>query len=165
MNNLIRLTTRLENSILVLLLSAMIVLAGMQIFLRNVLDTGIPWSDPLLRVLVLWISLMGAIVASRDDNHITVDVLSRLLPSRVTSLSRILTDLFTAIVCALLAYHGLRFVLLDKQAGTLAFASVPAWTCELIIPVGFAVIALRFVVNLFQRIGDAIKREDRPAAK
>jgi TRAP-type C4-dicarboxylate transport system permease small subunit len=143
----------------------MIGLAGMQIVLRNLLDTGFPWSDPLLRVLVLWISLMGAMVASRDDNHITVDVLSRFLPIRIRSLSRGLTDLFTAIVCALLAYHGLRFVLLDKQAGTLAFASVPAWICELVIPVGFGVIALRFFLSLFQHISDAIKPEDTPVRK
>ncbi|MBK6758569.1 MAG: hypothetical protein IPG70_13625 [Moraxellaceae bacterium] len=54
---------RLEDSILVALLLAMIVLAVTQIALRNGFDTGITWADALLRVMVLWIALLGAMVA------------------------------------------------------------------------------------------------------
>lgn len=49
---------RLEDSILVALLLAMIVLAVTQIALRNGFDTGITWADALLRVMVLWIALL-----------------------------------------------------------------------------------------------------------
>ena len=47
---------RAEDALLVLLLSTMILLAGTQIVLRNMLDTGVVWIDPLLRVMVLWSS-------------------------------------------------------------------------------------------------------------
>ena len=45
---------RAEDALLVLLLSVMIGLASTQILLRNLLDSGFVWIDPLLRVLVLW---------------------------------------------------------------------------------------------------------------
>lgn len=142
----------IEDGLLALLLSLMIVLAGLQIVLRNVWDAGLVWGDPLLRVLVLWTGLLGAMAATRDDNHITIDVLSRFLPPRVKNVARLITDLFAAAVCALLTWHGARFVLLDREFGVLAFGAVPAWVCELILPVGFGIMALRFFLASLRRI-------------
>ena len=59
-----------------------VVLAALQIVLRYGFDSGIAWADPLLRVLVLWLGLLGALAATRDRRHITIDVLSRMLPAR-----------------------------------------------------------------------------------
>lgn len=124
----------------------MIVLAGLQILLRNVWDTAIVWNDPLLRVAVLWVGLLGAMVATRQDRHIRIDVLTRYGSATVKRLSRLLTELFSALICALLAYHGWRFMLFDREAGIVAFAAVPVWVCEAIIPFGFGVMALRFLL-------------------
>ena len=141
-----------EDSVLVVLVAVMIGLASTQIFMRNILDSGIAWGDPLLRVLVLWVGLVGAMVATREDNQITIDVLSRYLPARTKTFTRLLTDLFTVAVCAILAWHGGRFVAMDWQDGTETFASVPAWLCEAIIPVGFGAIALRYALSFLSRL-------------
>lgn len=137
-----------EDGLLVALLGVMIVLAGAQILLRNLWHGGLLWGDPLLRVLVLWLALLGAMAATRDANHITIDLLSRFLPPRVQRLARLATNLFAAAVCTILAWQGVNLVRLDYEARTLAFAGAPAWACELIIPVGFAVMALRFALNV-----------------
>ncbi len=152
LHRLLRTAASVEDGILVLLLVAMIALAGTQILLRNLLETGLEWGDPLLRVTVLWLGLLGAMAATRDDNHICIDIVSRFLPPRAKTASRLVTDLFTATVCGLLAYHSARFVLLEKEAGALAFGFVPAWVCELIMPIGFGIIALRFCVSFVLRL-------------
>lgn len=152
MRRFLRATAIVEDGILVFMLAAMIALAGTQILLRNVFETGLQWGDPLLRVSVMWIGLLGAMAATRDDNHINIDVVSRFLPPRAKAASRLVTDLFTAAVCGLLTYHGARFVLFDKEAGTIAFAFVPTWVCELIIPIGFGIIALRFSISFVLRV-------------
>ena len=151
-HRLLRAAANIEDGILVLLLAMMIALAASQIFLRNLLETGLEWGDPLLRVIVLWLGLLGAMAATRDDDHITIDIVSRFLPPRAKAASRLITDLFTATVCGLLSYHGARLVMFDKEAGTLAFAFVPTWVCELIIPVGFGIIALRFCASFGLRL-------------
>ena len=61
------------------MLFAMVLLASSQVIMRNFLDSGFSWGDPLLRLLVLWLGLMGAMVATRLDRHITVDALLRVL--------------------------------------------------------------------------------------
>ena len=137
---------------LVVLVAVMIGLASTQIFMRNVLDSGIAWGEPLLRLLVLWVGLVGAIVAMREDNQITIDVLSRYLPTRAKTVTRLITDLFTGAVCAILAWHGGRFVMMDWQDATETFASVPAWLCEAIIPIGFGAIALRYALSFLSHL-------------
>ena len=139
----------LEDSLLVLLLSFMIILAALQIGLRNIWDSGFVWGDPLLRILVMWLGLLGAMAATRLDNHIRIDIGARYLSSGLRSISNRFVNLFSAAICALLAYHGARFVWLDWESDTMAFAQIPAWLCELIIPVGFGVMALRFLVLVF----------------
>ncbi len=51
-----------EDALLVLILTAMIFLATIQIFLRNFLDMGFIWGDEMLRMLVLWLAVAGALV-------------------------------------------------------------------------------------------------------
>ncbi|WP_197722872.1 TRAP transporter small permease [Sulfurivermis fontis] len=135
-----------EDALVVVLVLAMILLAAGQILLRNFWGVGAVWADPLLRVMVLWVGLLGAMAATRHNNHITVDVLSRFLSPRLKRISQWLTGLFASGVCAVLAWHGARFVAMEYEAGTLVFAGLPAWCCELIIPLGFGVMALRFFV-------------------
>lgn len=147
LNRLTHITESAENGLLVLLLGAMVLLATTQILLRNLWDTGLVWADPALRVAVLWIALLGALAASRDDNHIRIDLLTRFLPVRLKAHIKLITDLFSALVCALLAWHSARFVYSEWQDGGMVFAAVPAWACELIMPIGFAIMALRFLLT------------------
>ena len=132
---------------LILLLTAMVLIAASQILLRNFWDAGLAWGDPLLRVLVLWIGLLGAMAATRDDNHIRIDVLHRFLPPRAKKVSRVVTDLFSAVVCGIVAWYAGLLVIMEKQDGVILFAAVPAWVSELILPIAFTVMALRFLFS------------------
>jgi TRAP-type C4-dicarboxylate transport system permease small subunit len=134
---------RIEEALLAVALGGMILLAALQIGLRAFLGTGIPWADPLLRVLVLWVGLLGAVTASRDGRHITIDVLSRLLPARARAAAGALTGLFAAGVAGVLAWHGARFVASEREFESVAFSGIPAWALESVIPGAFALIALR----------------------
>lgn len=142
----------LEDGILVTALGAMILLGFAQIILRNFFDSGLIWGDAFLRMMVLWVGLLGALAATRDDNHITIDVLARLMPDRLKTLARLVTDAFTFIVCGFLAYHSARLVAGDRAAQIDIFAAVPAWWCELILPVAFGIIAFRYVIFFFRHL-------------
>ena len=137
---------RLEDTLLVLLLGGLIGLAALQIVQRDLFAGGFVWSDELLRLLVLWLALVGAVAASRDDNHINIDVLSRWLPARPRLVARVIVDLFTCGLCGLLAWHGGRFVAGEREFASTVLGGLPAWPFEAIIPVGFGLIAWRYAV-------------------
>ncbi len=136
---------RVETAIMVTLLLAMILLAIYQIVLRNFYDSGLIWGESLLRVMVLWVGLLGAMVASRNGDHININLITRHVSPHAQSVINTITALFTAIICGLLSYHSFRFVQIEFQDGLIAFAGIPTWACELIMPVAFAVISLRYL--------------------
>lgn len=147
-----RLILLLEDGLIVCLLSAMILLAAAQILLRNLFDTGLFWADPALRMLVLWLTLLGAIVATREDRHIRIDLLSRFLHARGKAVVQGINDLFSAFVCGLISWHAARFVYHEWQDGVSLFGGLPAWLGEIIIPIGFGIMALRFLSNMPLRL-------------
>jgi TRAP-type C4-dicarboxylate transport system permease small subunit len=144
-SNWLRWLHNIEDGLLALVLLTMVLLASSQVIMRNFLDSGFSWGDPLLRLLVLWLGLMGAMVATRLDRHITVDALLRVLPPGLQRASRVLTRLATALVCALLAWHSVRLVALDYEYQDVLFANIPAWVGDLILPFAFSVMTLRLV--------------------
>ena len=137
----------LENGLLVVLLTALVALATWQIFMRNVLSASLPWGDELVRLLVLWIALVGSVAASRDGRQIRIDVLARLVPERWSWIPEGLSSAFTAGVCGLLSWHSGRFVLDSRAFGDVLLAEQPAWVLQSILPVGFAIMGYRYLVR------------------
>lgn len=137
---------RAEDGLLVFLLSAMILLAAAQIVLRNFLDSGFVWIDPLLRVLVLWLGLIGATVATRNNKHIRIDLLSKLFSRNTHRLIQSVIGQISAWTCLVIAWYGFKWIQMDFEDGVTSFAGIPAWMLEVIIPVTFALIGLRYLI-------------------
>ena len=138
---------RVEDALLVVLLSAMILLASTQILLRNFFDSGFVWIEPILRVMVLWLGLIGATVASRYNKHIRIDLLSRYFERNTHRLIQSIVGQVSAWTCLLIAWHGFRWIHLDYQDGLTSFAGIPAWMLEVVIPVTFTLIGLRYLIG------------------
>jgi len=134
----------LEDVVLVTVLSAMVLLAAGQIFLRNIFDVGFIWTDELLRMLVLWIALAGAVSASREDRQINIAVLDRFLPDSLAAVSKIIVHAFTTAVCGMVAVASIQFVRDSYDYGDVLLGQVPAWALQLVLPLGFALITWRY---------------------
>ena len=145
-SGVLRTINKIEDWFLVSMLAAMVVLAVTQIFYRNFFGSGVIWIDPLLRVLVLWVAIAGAVVATRTDNHIRIDFFTRYFSRKVCSIMQRLVYVFCVFICGLVSWNAMKFVQMDYEYGTIAFADVPAWVTELIIPVGFFLMALRYTL-------------------
>lgn len=141
----------IESGMLVILLGIMILLAAYQVMARNFFDSGILWGDPLVRVLVLWVTFIGATIASRDDEHIRIDLLTRFISPVSQKFLVRLRSLFTAVIAGVFSWYSLQFVLLDYEDGIIAFAKVPAWMCEVVMPFGAGLIAFRYLLKTFAR--------------
>ena len=150
-----------ENALCCLIVLAIMGVAVWRIVVREAeWQVNAMWADPFLKHAVLWLTLIGAALATKDRNHINIDVVGRLLKGRWRSACQVLTSLFSTVICALLAYACCRFVLDQRTAfidqtydssGTI-FGNVPAWHAQAVMPVAFAIMSLRF---LLQTVEDA----------
>jgi TRAP-type C4-dicarboxylate transport system permease small subunit len=147
----IEILRRIEDWLLAILVLLLVVLAGGQIVLRDFFHTGLGFADPLMRQLVLWTGMLGALAAVRDEKHIALDVLQRFLSPLVQRIARILTFGFAAAICATLARCSYVMLSVDYASASpsSAFASLPAWIPEIILPTAFGLMAVRFVLRAF----------------
>lgn len=149
----------LENALLTLLLLGMMGMGVTQIMLRWAGAGSLSWGDEAIRIMVLWIALIAGIAAAREDRHISIDVLSRFLSPRLQAVSGLLVNLFTAAVCAVLAWFSWDMVSFAIEDGDVLLGGLPAWWFQSILPVGFALIAYRYVIWFCRRILLAFSRE------
>jgi TRAP-type C4-dicarboxylate transport system permease small subunit len=140
--------TRIEGALLVLFLSIMVVLSFVQVVLRNGFSESLLWGDILLRHLVLWIGFVGAALATSKDRHINIDAITRFLPPRFKTVSKIVTNLFAAVVCYFLFRASLVFLGNELSDSSTVVYDIPSVYSQIIIPVGFGLIILHFLVRI-----------------
>ena len=140
----------IEDSVLIALVVSMVALSFSQLVLRNLGVSGMAWSDTALRVNVLWLAMFGALRASRLQNHIAIDLVTRYVRPKLRKAIHFLVSLGSFVICAVAAYYSYTFVMLEREDNTMAFLNVPVWVCEAVIPFALAVIAARFLLNIFK---------------
>ena len=150
-NRLLRLLHVAEDGLLAGLLGALLLVAVAQIALRLFFSSGLEWAEPVGRVGVLWLALLGALGAARTRRHIAIDALPRLLPPRAHRVVWAIVQLATAVVCGLLAWYGWGMVQLEREVPGLFVPGVPSWWPMLAFPAGFALMALRFALAAVDR--------------
>jgi len=78
------------NAILLFMIFAII---SAEILFRGVLRIPIAWTDELSRSVYIVLVFLGASTALRDRSHITVDILTKVLPESAKRVLRIISSL------------------------------------------------------------------------
>ena len=141
-----------ENAALVVLLGSLVLLAVGQIILREVFETGFFRADELIKLLVLWLAMVGSIAATRDNRHIRIDALSHLLPDNAVTAIRLFVDIFAAVVCGVVAWQAWRYLQLEIEFENTVLINVPAWIAHIIVPGAFALMSYRFAVSVIRDV-------------
>ena len=132
---------RVEDVLLASLGLGLLAAAAAQLLFR-LSGTGPVWLDPLMRSATLWLALIGALVATRENRQLQIDILAQRLTGWLGHLARTLVVLFTATVCALLAHASWTLVMLEREGDAEIFAGVPTWWALAILPLVFALMCL-----------------------
>jgi len=148
--------TAFETILLVSILTAMMLVAVGQIVMREGFGSGVGWADELVRLMVLWLAMIGSIAACRENRHIRIDALSHVMPDIAVRLIRILVDAFAAFVCVVVAVQAWRYLQIEIEYDDKVLVDTPAWIMHSIMPAAFALMAYRFVIGALQQIGELV---------
>ncbi len=143
----------LEEGFIILALGSMVVVAFIQVILRNVFSTGLGWADEFLRHLVLWIGFIAGSLATREGRHIAIDIMSRTLPPRLKRATEFLLSAGALAFSIFLFKCSLHFVEVERSYGEFsASLHSPVWVLELVFPITFGFLSFRFAVRLLDTI-------------
>lgn len=134
---------RTENALLILSLAATVLLPLIEIVLRKYFHTGIPAQSALLQHLTLIIGMVGGAVAAREGKLLALSALTTALPPKWRALSHGWSGSAAAVIAGFLCIASAEFVRTDREGGTMIMEGFPAWWLQIVMPVGFGIIALR----------------------
>jgi TRAP-type C4-dicarboxylate transport system permease small subunit len=143
--------------LLVCSFTLMLGLAASQVVLRQVLHTTIPWGDLAARHLVVWVGFFGAALASRRGQHFHIGFIARLLGPKSQPWIRAGTDLVATGVCAVLVSASWTFVTVGLDPKAILFLGIRQTTAALVVPGGFCLMAVQFVLRAVQSLGKAFR--------
>lgn len=148
---------KIENILLIFLLSVMILLAFFQIPLTRIYP--IQGIETLLRHLVLWVGFLGATLATKENRHINIDVLSRIVKGRWKIIGEIVTNLFAVVVCYFLTLAAIHVIKDSKSFGETVsiFSDIPTWTIQLIFVFGFGLMIFRFSLKAIDKFVQLVR--------
>ena len=126
-------------------LAGMVLLPLLEIAARRVLGVGIPAAGPIVQHLVLWVAFLGAAIAARDDKLLALATGTFIPEGRVRRAASIFAGAVASCVAGLLAWGAVQLVLTERETGATIGAHIPVWTTQLVLPIGFVLIALRLV--------------------
>ncbi len=144
---------RLGRQLAWIAIGLMVIIILIQVFFRYGLNSALPWPDEAARFLMLWMTGFIAPSAYRWGGFVSIEMLFRLLPSRMV---KILT-LMLLMISLLVLVVGLQFGLKHVDSGWLFSSSSMKWPLHLIgmeatrvklawmymsLPVGMAMITL-----------------------
>jgi TRAP-type C4-dicarboxylate transport system permease small subunit len=143
------------------------VLAGVIQLLLWALPNGLVWGPVMALASMLWVSFLGASIATYEKRHLALEMGEKIWPEKlmpaVRSVGMMVTALFVffllALACVSIADHHAGWVV-NHLAGNLLPTEVPKWVVFLIIPYTFGVMTFRFVgLSLGALRGESVHEE------
>lgn len=139
----VRVSIGIENSILAIALASIAILPVAEMILRATGSAGIPGSSAITQHLVLVVGMVGGAIAARERRMLSLSTVEAFLKGRARSIAHLVTHGLAAGVAAWLAIAGAQFVVDERAAGSELAWGIPLWWVQLVLPVGFALVAVR----------------------
>jgi TRAP-type C4-dicarboxylate transport system permease small subunit len=143
---------KVENVLISVGLLSMLFLAFLQVIMRDVFNKGLPWADSIVRLLVLWVGFVGAALATKLDQNLTLEVLTKYMPERLRHLSSIVVKLFAIMVCYFLFRASLKFLGDEMTTGEEYLNLFPSWYTLTIFPATFVLIPFHLVIGIIKDV-------------
>jgi tripartite ATP-independent transporter DctM subunit len=137
--------TRLERVLVAVLLLAMVLLPAASTLSRRFIGRELPGAAVLAQHLTLWVGFLGALLATASGHHLALSTVDHLPAGWIRRSARFFAGAVASAACAVLAWGSLQLVQYEwGSTAEVAFGIRVAWS-QLVLVVGFAAMALRFV--------------------
>lgn len=142
---------RIEETISGVCMAIMVVVIGMQVFNRYILDSSLVWSEELGRFLFIWSVWIGCSYAMREDRHLRVTALAHFAGDRVRLALDAFAQISTLVFCGFAVVWGTNMIFFLMRTGQEAPAlEIPIYWVYLALPLGMSMMAVRCLQNLYR---------------
>ncbi|HIA49417.1 MAG TPA: TRAP transporter large permease subunit [Acidobacteria bacterium] len=135
---------RFENAVAIAILTAMTVLPLIEIASRIIIGRGISGSIVVVQNFTLWITVLGAVLASRSERLLALST-QRFLSVHTQRFVKVFTSAIAVAVTSTLVVASFEFVEIERDFGDVISWDIPIWLVLSVLPVGFGAITGRLI--------------------
>ncbi len=136
----------LEEGLVAVLMAAMTLVTFMQVVARYVFNYSFVWALELNGVLFAWLIFIGMSYGVRVGAHIGIDAVVRKLGARSARAVGMVAALLCIVYALIVTVGGWLYVKKMYDVGiVMQDLPVPQWVPRLVLPLGFALLAFRFL--------------------
>jgi TRAP-type C4-dicarboxylate transport system permease small subunit len=151
----------IEQAVLFLLLSAVVLTAAAAALSDRVLGHSLGrWWFDIVRGGTFSIAMIGAVFASHQQRHLSMDLVSRRLPPRGRLVLRVILALFTIMIAALLVRAGSHLV--NTVGGESGDHLISTHTIVTFLPIGAVLIIVHTILHMAIDIDYLARRKTPP---
>ena len=99
----------------VVLLILVLVIIVLQVLMRYVFNAPLLWTEESSRYAFIWMALIVAVIAMRDDKHICIDLIDRAKSKGFLVAVNVFQKIVTAAVLLVIFYFGCRLVIQNRS--------------------------------------------------
>lgn len=117
---------------------------------------GFIWAQKLALVMMIWVSLLGASMATYDRSHLALEMGEKLWPAAALRWVKAVAHGVTSAFCVAALAVSIHLVLQQRHEGhtIVAVEWLPTWVAFLAMPYAFASMALRFAAQMVTTAAD-----------
>jgi C4-dicarboxylate transporter, DctQ subunit len=143
-----------------LLVTILILFAN--VVLRYVFKASTSWAEELIKYLMIWITFIGGSICVRRGAHVSIDFFINYLPLRARRGMSVIIYIGSAVFSAVMAFYGLQLIQFTIATGQMSPAlQIPMWVPYLSMPIGFSLMTLRYVQDVFKALKNSDKIEGK----
>jgi C4-dicarboxylate transporter DctQ subunit len=141
----------LEEGLIAFLMAAMTLVTFMQVVARYVFNYSFVWALELTGVMFAWLIFIGMSYGVRVGAHIGVDALVKSLSAGTARIVGMIAAALCILYAAIVFVGGFQYVRKMYDVGIL-MQDIPIeqWIPRIVLPLGFAMLALRFLQVLYK---------------
>lgn len=140
-----------EESVMKVLLCLIVVVMGLQVFMRYVMNNSLSWAEEISRYFFIWFTFLGVSYSVKNEKHIRVDILKNYIPEKIWNALIFIGYIIFMIFCGYLIINGWSVItsLFITQQSSPALR-LPMYVVYLSFFVGLILTAIRIVQKIIE---------------
>ena len=140
-----------EDTLAIVIFSAMAILPLIETIARVFGVLSIPASQVLVQHFTLWIGFLGAVLAARQNKLLALTQKPLLIKDENFHFGRWIAKVVTFVVLVALAWGSWELVKVEMEYPIDIAPNIPRWFAQLIMPMGFTLIAIQVYLNSYHK--------------
>ncbi len=142
---------RCIDAFLAFLIIGMTVVVSISVFYRYVLNHPLSWSEEITRLMIVWLSFVGAYMAMRENKHIGFDLLVSKFSSKGKAWVALIGNLLILVFLFVVFWEGIAFSREFLNVG-MPYTNLPiGWLYYSVFPVSGALMILQTFLSLWDQ--------------